>query len=274
MIDRLLADIKSLMEPYCFYKWHQQESWSRTDDYIESIVQLISEINSGVRTHAFSSQAEEIRYFKEVKPLIETEYVFISTLKRFYENSSPIDLDLPKTYKKQINHLRAFINEEKDFYFYIKKKHTHQDALFFRRLADSGVARTTYSLNADSKACCSHGLLLAKLLAYEKLIDFFNKQLKALKEPITVKETQLLEWKAKKVDAVELVYALYHSGAVNTEKCTLQELAKQFGNLFQMQLSEQLYREFIDIKRRKIEPARFLVKLIEHLRNKVDEEYS
>jgi len=142
-------------------------------------------------------------------------------------------------------------------------------------LSDSHAPRTLYSLNADLESSCSHGLLLAKITAYEKLVAFYNRQLNRLNAPLPteqLKESLPLEWKANKVDAVELVYALYYSGAVDTDKCTVHVLAKQFGELFQIQIREQLYRECIDIKRRKLEPARFLVKLLSHFRNRVEEE--
>lgn len=151
------------------------------------------------------------------------------------------------------------------------------DIRSFRRLSDSGAVPTLYSLNADLESSCSHGLLLAKITACEKLVEFYTRKLNRLKAPFQTeqpKETLPLEWKANKVDAVELVYALYYYGAVDTDKCTVQELAKQFGELFQIQITEQLYREYIDIKRRKIEPARFLVKLLNHFRNRVEEEYT
>src|SRR5690606_15173922 len=202
--------------------------------------------------YSFNGVDEEITFFKEVKPLLMKEYVFLINLQDFYQKYADLEIQQPKVYKKEINRLMHFIRGEKNFYTYIKGKHTYNDEGYFRRLANSGMAHSEYSLNADMQSCCSHGLLYAKLLAYEKLIAFYSRQLKRLKEPMQVQSLQSggspLEWKANKVDAVELVYALYYSGAVNTEKCTVFELAKQFGDLFQIQITDQLYREYIDIK--------------------------
>ncbi len=277
MIDKILADVNSLLEPYHFCEWHEVECWTKIEVHIRLMERLITDMNDKIRSYVFSSVVEEIRYFKEVQPLIIKEYIFITTLKRFYNLASPMDLEQPKTYKKEISALRDFINTEKEFYNYIKKTHTYNDERYFRRLSDSGAVPTLYSLNADLESSCSHGLLLAKITACEKLVGFYTRKLNRLKAPFQAeqpKETLPLEWKANKVDAVELVYALYYYGAVDTDKCTVQELAKQFGELFQIQITEQLYREYIDIKRRKIEPARFLVKLLNHFRNRVEEEYT
>ncbi|MEG1025944.1 MAG: RteC domain-containing protein [Flavobacterium sp.] len=246
----------------------------------EKILQIengITEMNGFIRNYRFKSVHEEIVYFKEIKPQLVMEYVYLSSLKSFYEKYQDLEIKQSKPYKKEVHRLLYFIRDEKDFYGYIKKTHTHNDEHYFRRLSDSHAPRTLYSLNADLESSCSHGLLLAKITAYEKLVAFYTRQLNRLKAPLPteqVKETLPLEWKANKVDAVELVYALYYSGAVDTDKCTVHELAKQFGELFQIQITEQLYREYIDIKRRKLELARFLVKLLNHFRNRVEEEYT
>lgn len=177
---------------------------------------------------------------------------------------------------KEVQRLLYFIRDEQEFYAYIKKKHSHNDERYLTRLTHSGSERTVSSLNADLESSCSLGWLLAKITAYEKLVGFYTKQLNMLKAPLQqekLTQSLPLEWKANKVDAVELVYVLYYSGAVDTDRCTVYELAKQFGELFQIQITEQLYREYIDIKRRKLEAARFLVKLLNHFRNKVEEEY-
>lgn len=247
------------------------------NDKILQIENGIIELNGFIRSCHFSSVQDEITFFKEVKPKLVTEYVYLTTMKSFYERRQDVELKRTKPYKKEVERLLNFIKHEKEFYAYLKNRFTHNDEHYFRRLTYSGAKRTVCSLNADLESSCSHGLLLAKITAYEKLIGFYTRQLNMLKaplQPLQFKESLPLEWKANKVDAVELVYALYYSGAVNTDKCTVHELAKQFGELFQIQITEQLYREYIDIKRRKLEPARFLVKLLNHFRNRVEEEYT
>ena len=247
------------------------------NDKILQVENGIIELNGFIRSCHFSSVQDEITFFKEVKPKLVTEYVYLTTMKSFYEKHQDVELKQTKPYKKEVERLLNFIRHEKEFYAYLKNRFTHNDERYFRRLTYSGATRTVCSLNADLESSCSHGLLLAKITAYEKLIGFYTRQLNMLKaplQPLQFKESLPLEWKANKVDAVELVYALYYSGAVNTDKCTVHELAKQFGELFQIQITEQLYREYIDIKRRKLEPARFLVKLLNHFRNRVEEEYT
>ena len=275
---KLLQRVTELTGGMEFFECVNPDMTPQLKDKIAQLAQGIADMNACVRKYRFATVEEEVVYFKEIKPRLVKEYVFLSALKAFYEKHSHFELQRSKIYKKEINRLLYFMNGEKEFYRYIRSGQTHNDKRYFRRLSELGTERTLYSLNDDLESSCSHGFLLAKITAYEKLVGFYTRQLKRLKLPQTAElplTTALpLEWKANKVDAVELVYALYYSGAVNTEKCTVHELAKQFGELFQIQITEQLYREYIDIKRRKLEPARFLVKLLNHFRNRVEEEYT
>lgn len=273
---KLLERVTELTKGIEVFEYVDPDLQFRLKDKILQIENGISELNSFIRGYRFDSIQDEIIYFKEIKPKLVKEYVFLSSLKSFYEKHQDLEIKQSKPFKKEIQRLLYFIRDEKEFYGYTKSQHSHNDERYFTRLTHSGAARTVYSLNADLESSCSHGLLLAKITAYEKLVDFYTRQLNLIKAPLQqeqFKESLLLHWKAKKVDAVELVYALYYSGAVDTKKCTVHELAKQFGELFQIQITDQLYREYIDIKRRKLEPARFLVKLLNHFRNKVEEEY-
>jgi len=274
---KLLERVSELTKDMEVFEYVNPGLHPRLNDKIQQIENGITELNSFIRGYRFNSIQDEIVYFKEIKPQLVKEYVYLISLQSFYEKHQDLEIKQSKPYKKEVDRLLYFIRDEKDFYSYIKKTHTHNDEHYFRRLSDSGAPRTLYSLNADMDSSCSHGLLLAKITAYEKLIGFYTRQLNRLKAPLPseqLRETLPLEWKANRVDAVELVYALYYSGAVDTDKCTVHELAKQFGELFQIQITEQLYREYIDIKRRKLEPARFLVKLLNHFRNRVEEEYT
>jgi len=274
---KLLERVTKLTGGMEFFECANPDLLTGVTGRLEQMEQGIADLNAFIRNYRFLTIEQEIVYFKEIKPLLIKEYVFLNALKKFYEKRSDFELQRSKIYKKEVCRLLDYLNDEKEFYSYVKNKHTHNDERYFRRLADSGAPRTVYSVNADLESSCSHGLLLAKITAYEKLVGFYTRQLNRLKAPLPTeqfKETLPLQWQANKVDAVELVYALYYSGAVDTDKCTVHELAKQFGELFQIQITEQLYREYIDIKRRKMEPAKFLVKLLSHFRKRVEEEYT
>ncbi|WCM42269.1 RteC domain-containing protein [Flavobacterium sp. CBA20B-1] len=247
------------------------------NDKVKKVAVAIADLNAAVRYYHFTTVEDEIHFFKELKPPLVQAYIFMLELKGFYDKVADLEMQRAKPYKEEINRLLYFLKDEKEFYNYIKNNETYNDKRYFTRLAHGDTAYALYNLNADPESCSSHGFLLAKMNSYKQLVLLYNKQLNLLKTPLPAEQLKgkiPLVWKANKVDAVELVYALYYSGAVDTDKCSVQQLAQQFGRLFQIQITEQLYREFIDIKRRKIEPARFLVKLLNNFRSRLDDAYS
>ncbi len=66
-------------------------------------------------------------------------------------------------------------------------------------------------------------------------------------------------WTGTKVEAVELIYALKHSGVINMGNVNINELAKYFGLLFNID-DLRIYKTFMEIKGRE-KPAAFMEQL-------------
>lgn len=234
----------------------------------------IIKLNKRISAYSFNSLEEEIFVFKHIKPKFIKEYIYLSLLYNLYNKYHDLELYHYKTYKKEINQTFDIINTSRDFYQYYKRDHTHLDQVYFTKLEHSTTNGVIYGIIGDVHSTCSHGFLMAKLMAIEKYQTFCMGQIHSLKQtPMLSKTKSDVQWNAKKVDAIELIYALYFSGAIRTKKGTLQEVAEQFEQLFNVEISQQLYRDYIDIKRRKIEPARFLMKLVTHFKTKIEEDY-
>ena len=81
----------------------------------------------------------------------------------------------------------------------------------------------------------------------------------------------LLKWTAHKIDLVEIIYPLLHSGAVNNGNATIIDLAVAFEQIFNVQIKEDIYHYYQDIQKRKIDRTRFLNQLIAILQRMIDE---
>ncbi|MDQ2178580.1 RteC domain-containing protein [Marinifilum sp. D714] len=79
-----------------------------------------------------------------------------------------------------------------------------------------------------------------------------------------------LQWIATKSDLVELVYGIYHSGAVRKNRISIQDLALALGNLFKVDLND-VYRTFLEIRNRKLVQIKFLDQMKSSLQNKIHE---
>jgi hypothetical protein len=74
----------------------------------------------------------------------------------------------------------------------------------------------------------------------------------------------------RKIDVVELIYALHASGAINHGDADLKEIQEAFELIFKCKIDD-LYRSFHDIVNRKKEQVKFVNVLEYYLKNRLDE---
>ena len=275
MNAKILLKINGLIQGIEMFETFNPSIITKLEAKILTIEKGIKEINEDIKTYQFLSIDEEIAFFKQVKPQIDHVYIYLKLLLEFYNSYNWIAYRNTKIYKQKIEKILEFLQLHKEFHTYLKSGASHYDEFYFRRMAETNKPRTIYNFNADPLVCCSHGFLMAMIMAYERFEQFCNYHIQQIKNGnIKYKSTANFQWKAKKVDAIELVYALYYSGAIDTSLCTIYDLAYTFEHLFKIEITEHIYRDFIDIKRRKIEPAKFLVKMLNGFRTHVEQSYS
>lgn len=275
MNAKILLKINGLIQGIEMFETFNPSIITKLEAKILTIEKGIKEINEDIKTYQFLSIDEEIAFFKQVKPQIDYVYIYLKLLLEFYNGYNWIAYRNTKIYKQKIEKILEFLHPHKEFHTYLKSGASHYDEFYFRRMAETNKPRTIYNFNADPLVCCSHGFLMAMIMAYERFEQFCNYHIQQIKNGnIKYKSTANFQWKAKKVDAIELVYALYYSGAIDTSLCTIYDLAYTFEHLFKIEITEHIYRDFIDIKRRKIEPAKFLVKMLNGFKTHVEQSYS
>lgn len=271
---QLVSKINEKIQDHLHLQQFNPELRAQIIIFCKELEGSIASLNSFISTYSFQSINEEIHFFKNTKPNILKHYMFLNFLVELYSKYHYLELYHYKIYKKETHLALLKLNNERNFYNYFKKQSTHNDTLYFTRSLDHRTDGFNYNINGDGKTTCSHGFLLAKLLAIEMYHLFCLKQVQVLKSvPLQNNSSTAVKWKANKVDAIELIYALYYAGAIQSTTGTLQEVALQFEQLFNIEISQQLYRDYIDIKRRKIEPAKFLMKLVTNFKTKIEEDY-
>ena len=71
---------------------------------------------------------------------------------------------------------------------------------------------------------------------------------------------------------VELIYALKHAGLINNGNTDVKELATHLGKVFNIDLEDNIYRIYQDIKLRKIVRTKFLNRITDNFNQKLNEE--
>ena len=70
---------------------------------------------------------------------------------------------------------------------------------------------------------------------------------------------------------MELIYALYFSKAVNNGNITIKELGNLIGQLFNVEISKDVYWYYIEIQQRKIDQTKFIGHLQSVLQQQIDQ---
>lgn len=255
-----------------------QDEIEQAKKIIHFIESTLIQILHWLKEHIFINKEDEIKFFKQTKPNILAKLILYKEILHINTNQ-PIEKNKKIKYlEKKLNNIYKFYRKNQDFIAYIKSGLTYNDEIYFTRKNSFDLFQVDCdAINQDLNLVTSHDFLLAKVYAYELLciyienkIDFYNKSCKVRLNTFT----QSLNWTAKKIDLVELIYALYEAKVFDNGNVDIKEIAQLFEKAFNIEIGDNITRSFIDIKNRKSEPTRFLSLLQENLQVKIDKEYN
>ncbi|WP_406684587.1 RteC domain-containing protein [Seonamhaeicola sp. MEBiC1930] len=240
--------------------------------------ETLDQLRTLVINSVFSSNADEIEFYKKVKPSVVSKLIY------FVENFN-IESKRPKTgvkaQTKYLNNytktLQKYFSNHQEFYHYFKRGATHlDDQYFLSKNATIRLNKEDYQFFTDQQFSTSHCSTVATIIAYEKLIVKLKLEITKLKTGINMsgvykafqKEHQL-NWTGSKTDLIELIYALHSCGAINNGKSDIKELASACESLFGIDLGDY-YRTYSSIRIRKTGRTKFLDLLKDLLVRRMD----
>jgi len=244
------------------------------EQYRDSILickKAMSKLKGYVKHYAFENTAEEIHFFKEVKPLFYSKYIYYINSYNFLLQLPPGNGDAVRSYINfHLTDLQRFFDNNKAFYQYYRSGGTQMDEIYYTR-GGFDVQMELEDFEEDEQYSTSHDYKLSKIMANERFQEYLNLECATLdNEALSFADGGKSfpfahpAWTASPTDAVELIYALKASGSVNNGNIDISELVGIFGFIFQMEIKES-YHKIIDIGRRKKTIPVFLNRLTEGL---------
>lgn len=214
---------------------------------------VIKKLRDCAVSKGFEGKDEEIHFFKYLKPQIFSNLIYYRKL-------------------LQIDKLQEYFNTNQEFYHYYRSGATFLDEHYFlRKNADVSLNLDAICFLTDLQFSTSHDSSVAMIMAHNKLILHLKREMLRLDDtPLKITESHRkrapskLFWTANKVDLIELIYALYTSGAINRGAANINEIADSFETLLGTDLGD-FYRTYSEIRSRKIHRTKFMEKLKESL---------
>ncbi|WP_435354232.1 RteC domain-containing protein [Emticicia sp. SJ17W-69] len=225
-----------------------------------------------IEENPFKTKEEEIYFFKFIKPKFLAKLIFytkwhnIQIRKITFNNKTSV-----KYYEKEFKKLKRFLKENIEFQTYLNANQTHFDEQFFIRNNNNFISYVEpLYITLDKSFNTTHDYLTAQISAYDMLMKKLQEEICKLSKKINNQSISQYKWSDKKVDLVELIYAIYTANSINRGKIEISELAEIFSEMFNEDLGN-IYRIYAEIKNRK-NPTRYIDHLKEKLLEKIDDE--
>lgn len=224
-----------------------------------SIDETIRKLKDLITVHQFESIAEEVHFFKKLKPQFISKFIYYSTILDIESHKPDTGIKtLIKFYEAEQEKLKIFYLEQSEFYSYYRRDATYLDhKIFIRNSYDLKMKLSFGFYNFDTSFTTSHDHIIARFIAARQFDQYLKRQVEKLRENSTGKMTSPLVWSASKVGLIELVYALYHMRCFNGGNIELSEVIKFVEKSLDTDLGN-FHKTVFEIRTRKQGPTKFL----------------
>ena len=249
----------------------------KCEQAITIILKSINELKKTTTKTNFKTESEEIQFFKEIKPQFTSKLIYFNRVYKI-EMKKPNGGNriLKKYYNNELLKLKAFFDNELEFYQYFRSSSTYLDYKYFLRgKFDIKLALDSYYFETDTSFATSHDFKVATILANDLIQLYLENQLLMLEnneysEKSQRKPNVKMTWTGSKVALVELMYALHTEGVFNNGAADLKEIAEYFEYIFDIDLG-QYRRVFLEIRARKSDKTKFITTLNDHLLKRMED---
>lgn len=277
MKKRIDTLIKSYIAKINRIDQNSLKDFSNVEKGIKISRKHLQELRVIVRSNCFNTKNDEINFFKKQKPIIYSRLKFYTKIYNYLLEKPAGSIKTQRNYiDAQLKKLQENYKKNLDFVKYYRENDTTLDHYYFVRGNDNlSLVSDTSHFYTDAEFSTSHDNSMAKIMAYDLLVNFYNQELiklgSANKEVKSNCDKIKLEWTASKTDLIELIYALQSTGAIRDGKVGIKEMATACEQLFNIDLGNY-YKTYIEIKARKTERTNFINKLKKHLEKKMSDE--
>lgn len=267
-IHQLLANLN---EQINFIDLEIDNPIHKCEKAIEVILASIVNLKKIILKSSFKSEQEEIHFFKDVKPQFTSRLIYYNAVYNI-EMKKPNGGNriLKKYYNNELLKLKAFFDNELEFYKYYRSSNSYLDYKYFLRgKFDIKLSLDSYYFETDTDFATSHDFKVAKILANDLIQLYLENQLIMMDNKDNSEKSQhkpniKLIWTGSKVALTELLFALHTEGTFNNGATDLKDIAEYFEHIFEIDLG-QYRRTFLEIKARKNDRTKFITTLNEKL---------
>ena len=236
---------------------------------------LLFTVKKYVIEEGFKNDEEEIYFFHTIKPKILGKLIYYNKIYRI-ETGCPVNNGkMYHTYfTSRLQELKKEYAEHicnSDFYRYYRSGRSDKDEVYFR-LGNINYhdGLNSFVFEIDSQFSTFYDYKVARIIANELLYNYLLTKINPDENPDVIlqnsESTKDVFWTDSKNALIELVYALYASGAISHGKIGIRKISLMFQILFRVPLGD-LHHAFHRMKTRTGSRTAFL----DHLKLSLEE---
>lgn len=241
---------------------------------------LLNKLKISLAEFGFQNEKEEIRFFKSIKPQILGKLIYYNKIYRI-ETTCPVDTGKMyyNYFTMQLANLKREYSEHvcnSDFYRYYRSGRMDRDHTYFKRgniNYHDGLNSIVFEIDPSFSTFFDYKL--ARIISNELLYTFLLTKINPDENPDTIlqnsESTKDVFWTDSKNAIIELIYALYASGAISHGKIGIRKISLMFQILFRIPLGD-LHHAFHRMKTRSGSRTAFLDQLKISLEEYMDKE--
>ena len=241
---------------------------------------LLFTVKKYVIEEGFKNDEEEIYFFHTIKPKILGKLIYYNKIYRI-ETGCPVNNGkMYHTYfTSRLQELKKEYAEHicnSDFYRYYRSGRSDKDEVYFR-LGNINYhdGLNSFVFEIDSQFSTFYDYKVARIIANELLYNYLLTKINPDENPDVIlqnsESTKDVFWTDSKNALIELVYALYASGAISHGKIGIRKISLMFQILFRVPLGD-LHHSFHRMKTRVGSRTAFLDQLKISLEEYMDKE--
>lgn len=272
-VYRILKDLESNIR---ILEQENDVLLTRSNHCFHSCKTSINQLKAQIIKFKFKSQLEEIKFFKEIKPLFTSKLIYHLSIYNIEAKKPNGGKEVIRKYlQRELDKLKHYFDYNLDFYRYYRTGANYLDHKYFvRNKFDLQLNPDAYIFENDTRFCTSHDYKVAKILANDQLQVFLEEELANVERKESLSSTPdysrfFLAWTESKTSLIELIYALQSQGAFKNGRADIKEIATYFELIFNIDLGDY-YKTYLELKMRKSSRTKFIDTIRDKLVKRMD----
>jgi len=273
-VDKLQKDIRRQIERI---EAEDKNILKKSLDASHVLGDAFDRLKEFIIAYRFENEAEEIFFFKEIKPKIFCHLIYYRSVYNTEMDRPVASIEAQKEYlKKKMDGIQNYNVKILDFYRYYRSGSVYLDAAYFvRGKPDIEQYLETFYYERDQQFSTNCDFKVANIMANDMLQVYLLQELEKLDNSKSYDNSSgsfpkvKLTWTDGKTDLIELIYALDTEGCFDHGKVPLTQIAAYFECVFNIDLGNNIARNFYDMRIRQL-PTPFLDRLREEIRKRME----